>query len=158
MTSEKLIEHMKITPRPRTRKLYIKADASAPFRDVTKALDAARIDLFESAVLLTAQSKPVASGKIVSPRGLQVSIGPESSAGAEVVDVVSAGQELPTLKLDGQKIERNALKTSLAERWPPSSVRSVLIKADRQVEYADVVHVIDVCSALRARVILSKQD
>src|SRR5215469_3505233 len=48
-----LAEEMKSTPRNRAARIYIKADARAPFRAVGQALHAAHEVFFESAVLLT---------------------------------------------------------------------------------------------------------
>jgi len=80
-TAEGLSGQMKTTPRRRDQNLYIKADAHAAFASVEKVLNAARAG-FNTAVLLTSQPEPVAPGKIVPPKGLKVSLGPESSVGA----------------------------------------------------------------------------
>ena len=58
VTPESLMEAMKSRPRNREQKLYIKADARASFADVKRVLEAARADLFQTAVLLTSQPSP----------------------------------------------------------------------------------------------------
>jgi biopolymer transport protein ExbD len=158
VTPDGLADTMKRTPRNRTAKLYIKADAGAPFASVEQVLDAARADFFNTAVLLTSQPESYAPGKIVPPKGLHVSIGPESIVGAVVVQLVSAGQALPKLKVDGQQIERSELKTTLERRWEEPSIKLVLIRADRNVEFNDVAHLIDVCSSMDANVTLPKPE
>jgi len=156
LTAEGLSGQMKTTPRRRDQDLYIKADAHAPFASVEKVLDAARIG-FSAAVLLTSQPEPVASRKIVPPKGLKVSLGPESSVGAVVVQVLSAGERRPRLNVDGQQIEWSALKATLASRWQ-SGIEVVLLKADGEVNFEDVVHVIDACSSMDAKVILPEPE
>src|SRR5437879_5903901 len=61
-TTESLVEWMKTHPRNREAKLYIKADARAPFADVEKAIEAGRAVAFEAPVLLTSQPEPYAPG------------------------------------------------------------------------------------------------
>jgi biopolymer transport protein ExbD len=75
LTAEGLSGQMKTTPRRRDQNLYIKADAHAPFASIEKVFDAARVG-FNTAVLLTSQPEPVASRKIVPPKGFTVSLGP----------------------------------------------------------------------------------
>lgn len=103
ITSEKLHNKMKRTPRRRDAKFYIKSDARAPFARIEKVLDEARVG-FNVVVFLTSQREPAAPGKIAAPKGLEVSIGPESTIGAAVVELLSTGQSLPILKVDGHHI------------------------------------------------------
>src|ERR1700720_2821720 len=62
VTPAGLVEEMKIHPRNRAAKLYIKADARVPFAQVENVLEAARVDLFQNAVLLTNQREASSRG------------------------------------------------------------------------------------------------
>src|ERR1700676_5287755 len=62
VTPASLVNEMKIHPRNREQKLYIKADARTPYADVEKALATAHVDLFEAAVLLTSAADPPQPG------------------------------------------------------------------------------------------------
>lgn len=159
VTPDNLADTMKRTPRQRTAGLYIKADASAPFASVEQVVDAARTDFFNTAVLLTSQAKAIPTGKIAPPNGLKVSIGMESSVGATVIQLLNAGHGLPILRVDGQQVERGALRTTLENRWQESfGMNVVLLKADGDVDFEDVAHVIDVCSPMAAQVILAAPE
>ena len=59
---------MKTHPRNREAKLYIKADARAPFTSVEKVIDVGRQALFQTPVLLTSQREPIAAGTVVPPK------------------------------------------------------------------------------------------
>src|SRR5579864_4058382 len=98
-----LANDMMIHPRKRTAKLYIKADARAPFAKVGRVLEIGRTAGFESAVLLTSQAEPPAQGSIVSPKGLEVLVGPALPAGtvATVVQVLNSRQQSPSLTING---------------------------------------------------------
>jgi biopolymer transport protein ExbD len=61
------------------------------------------------------------------------------------------------LNVDGQQIEWSALKAALESRWQ-SGIEVVLLKADGEVNFEDVVHVIDACSSMSAKVILPKPE
>jgi biopolymer transport protein ExbD len=156
MTSEKLIEHMKITPRLRTQKLYIKADARALFSDVSEAIDAARIGLFESAVLLTAQRLPPASGT-VPPNGLGVLVGSTLPTGtvATVVELFSSREQPLLLKINNDQIPWSALQSTLMQHFQKGDEKVILLEADIHLPFADVVHAIDVCHSAGAQVVLS---
>lgn len=155
---EELLGEMKARPRKRSQEIYIKADARASFEGVQHALDLARKALFRRAYLLTSQPTQTQPGTLVPPKGLEVWIGPESTAGAVPVELLSSGQTLPTLKVAGQPVERSALKTTLAHLWEEPSGKEVVVKADAKVDFEDVVHVIDGCRSFDAKVILSRTD
>ncbi len=155
MTPESLLDKMTGTPRRRDARLYIKADARSPFGSVEKVLDDARLG-FNTAVFLTSQPKPSAPAKLVPPEGLTVWIGPESTAGAVIMELRNVGPRLPRLTVDGQQIERSALKTTLESKWQGSFMGACVLKADGQVDFEDVVHVADVCNLLAAKVILPR--
>lgn len=142
VTAEGLAEQMKIHPRNRDAKLYVKADAGAPFGSVRQVLHAARLDFFDDVVLLTAQPETAQPGTIVPPRGLDVWIG--SEAGSNFVAVqIGADQGSPTLKVDNKKVAPSALQGRLAQLFDHRAGRIVILKTFGQVSYADVVRTID---------------
>jgi biopolymer transport protein ExbD len=58
----------------RSRTLYIKADARAPYACVVKVLDAARTAGVAAVTLLTTQPKTTQSGVVVSPEGIEMEL------------------------------------------------------------------------------------
>lgn len=156
VSPEALLEEMKSRPRNREQKLYIKADARAPYADVEEVLAAAHVDLFESSVLLTSQKDSSAPGTMVSPKGLEVLLGPSSTAGkvATVVQVLNSGQHMPSLKINGDQIPWPALQSTLRQHFEKGDDRLILIKADGQLPFADIVRVIDACQSAGAKVVL----
>ena len=142
VTAEGLTEKMIKTPRNRDAKLYVKADAGAPFSTVRQVLRAARVDLFDDVVLLTAQPKAAQPGTIVPPRGLDVWIG--SEAGSNFVAVqIGADQGSTTLKVGNETVIPSALLSRLGQLFDNRAERIVVLKASGQVSYADVVRTID---------------
>lgn len=79
MTPEALADWMKIHPRRREAKLYIKADARAPFASVKAALGPARSSNFEDVVLLTSQPGSHGPGTVAPPKGIEVLLGAPAS-------------------------------------------------------------------------------
>jgi biopolymer transport protein ExbD len=70
-----LKEKVRGTPLQRGQKLYIKADARAPYARVLEVLDATRTGGMAQQVLLTAHTGPSTPGTIV-PQGVEVRLGP----------------------------------------------------------------------------------
>jgi biopolymer transport protein ExbD len=97
-----LADEMKRRPRNRAQKLYVKADARAPFANVERVLEAGREVWFEAAVLLTAQPGTPESGTVVPPNGLEVLIGPRlpTAAVATVVQLLNAEHQGPLLRVN----------------------------------------------------------
>lgn len=153
VTSGSLLDEMKSTPRHRDAKLYIKADARAPFADVKKVLNAARTDMFESAVLLTSGNETSSLGKLVAPKGLEVKIGGEPG-GAVVVQLHISAQPRPAIKVNDQEIALSDLQTKLNEALQNRSDRVVEVRAEGQLPFAQVASVIDACSSVKAKVAL----
>jgi biopolymer transport protein ExbD len=156
VTPENLTEEMKIHPRRRDAKLYIKADARSPFASVEKVLEAGRIDFFPGAVLLTSQSGQSESGTIVPPKGLEVLAGPAPPAGtvATVVELFNSRQHPPTLKINNDQIPWSALQSTLMQHFQKGDEKVILLKADIHLPFADVAHVIDMCRSTGANVVL----
>lgn len=139
---EGLAEQMKMHPRSRDAKLYIKADAGAPFSSVRQVLHAARVDLFDDVVLLTAQPEAAQPGTIAQPRGLDIWIG--SEAGSNFVAVqLGADQGSARLRVGGQEVSPSALPGKLAQLFDNRASRIVVLKASGQASYAEVVRTID---------------
>jgi biopolymer transport protein ExbD len=154
VTSESLLEAMKHRPRNREQKLYIKADARAAFARVEKVLEAARVDFFQAAVLLTAQAESPEPGEIAPPKGLEVSIVPPASASNSIVVQINSGQPSPTLKVNGDETSFSDLKGTLDALLENGIERVVMLKADQQMPFAQVAKVIDTCRAAGARIVL----
>jgi biopolymer transport protein ExbD len=156
ITPDQLLEEMKATPRQRDAKLYVKADARAPFTNVERVLEAGREVAFEAPVLLTAQSLSPAPGTVVPPNGLEVLIGPALPAGgiATVVQLLNSGQQKPLLRVNGDDISWSALEATLRRHFQKGDEKVVLLKADEQLPFGQVVQVIDTCRATGAKVVV----
>ncbi len=152
LSAEGLLEQMKSRPRDRAAKLYIKADAGAPFGSVRQVLHAARVDLFDEVVLLTSQSESAQSSTIASPNGLQVWIGTEE--GSNLVSVL-VGSEL---KVNNRAINSSALQETLVELFANRTGRIVLLQGSNNAPYGQVIRAIDTCrsaGASRVSVVVS---
>jgi biopolymer transport protein ExbD len=156
VSPDQLLEEMKATPRQRDAKLYVKADARAPFANVERVLEAGREVAFEAPVLLTAQSLPSAFGAVAPPNGLEVLIGPALPAGgvATVVQLLNSGQQKPLLSVNGDEISWSALEGTLRRHFQKGDEKIVLLKADERLPFAQVVQVIDMCRATGAKVVV----
>jgi biopolymer transport protein ExbD len=155
VTAPSLEEAMKSRPRNREQKLYIKADALAPFANVERVLEAGRSAFFETSVLLTSQPESAAPGTIVPPKGLEVLVGPPPS-GSEpaVVQVLNSGQQWPILKVNAEQVPWDTLQSTLRQLFQNRGERLVLVKADGLLPFSQVVHVVDACRATGAKVVL----
>jgi biopolymer transport protein TolR len=157
VTAEGLAEQMKIHPHNRDAKLYVKADAGAPFSSVRQVLHAARVDLFDDVVLLTAQPETAQPGTIVPPKGLDVWVG--SEAGSNFVAIqIGADQGSAALKVGNETVASSALQGRLAQLFDNRAGRIVVLKASGQVAFAQLVRTIDACQgagASRVTVIVS---
>jgi biopolymer transport protein ExbD len=157
VTPADLADKMKITPRNRDAKLYIKADARAPYASVERVLEVARIDSFEGVVLLTSHRESVAPGTLVSPKGLEVSLNTPSDVEPVVVQLGGSrqtAQAAPKLTVNNTDIPNNSLESALRESLQNRSDRVVVIKVAGATSFDQVAHIIDACYAAGARVIL----
>jgi len=154
--TEGLANNMLIHPRKRTAKLYIKADARAPFANVEKVLAIGRTAGFESSVLLTSQAELRSQASMVPPKGLEVLVGPPLPAGAPaiVLEVLNSGEQLPSLRINGDQIPWPALQNTLRQHLQKGDQKLVLLKGEEQLGFADIVQVIDACHSLGAQVVL----
>lgn len=137
-------------------KLYIKADGRAPYANVMKVLDAVRKAGVSQPNRLTAQHETPQPGKLVPPKGLEVVVGPSSPSEAEstIVQVLNSDQRWPVLKVNNEDIPWTTLESRLRQLFTKQGENVVLVKADELSPYADVVHVIDVCRSVGAKVLL----
>lgn len=156
MTPESLVDWMKSHPRNREAKLYIKADARAPFAVVEEVIEAGRTVFFDAPVLLTTQPGSAGPGTPMAPRGLEVQVGPlPTTTVATVVELFSSGQQPPILKINSDQIAWSALQTTLMQHFQKGDEKVILLKADARLPFADVVHAIDICRATGARIVLA---
>jgi biopolymer transport protein ExbD len=154
VTVASLTEEMKSTPRRREARLYVKADARAPFDAVKQALHAAQKDLFETAVLLTEQQPHAAEATNFPPQGLEVGLA-LPSATATVVELHNSGGPTPALKVNGQELAWSALQGALIEASQGGRVKQVVLEADGGLPFDEIVKVIDVSRSLGAKVAVS---
>ena len=156
VTPASLADEMKRRPRNRAQKLYVKADVRAPFANVERALEAGREVWFEAAVLLTAQPGTPESGTVVPPNGLEVLIGPRlpTAAVATVVQLLNAEHQGPLLRVNGDEISWPALESTLRQHFQKGDAKLILLKADEQLRFGQVVQAIDTCRATGAKVVL----
>jgi hypothetical protein len=116
ITPAALANEMKGRLRDREQQLYIKADARTPYADVMRVLEAVRSAGVAGPTLLTAQQELPAPGSIVPPKGLEVNLDAPSSSGSIMVQVLSSGQQSPTLRINHQTVS----STHAGRREPKS--------------------------------------
>lgn len=138
---------------PQGQDLYIKADARTPYANVVRVLEAAHNAGVTAPALLTTQSEPAVPGTIASPRGLEVLLDLPAGAAATVVELNNSAKP-PMLKVNNDQISWPELQGTLMRHFQEGDEKVVLVKADGHVPFADVAHVIDLCRATGARVIL----
>jgi len=157
LTATALRELMIRTPRKRTQRLYIKADARASFASVQKALDAASGADIESPVLLVSEHTSSKPGTIVAPEGLEVLLGPALPVGrvATVVQLLNSGQTLPLLRVNDDEISQSSLESTLRQHFQKGDDKVILLKADTRLPFGQVVQVIDACRAAGASVVIA---
>jgi biopolymer transport protein ExbD len=161
MTPEELKQWMIQHPRRRDQKLYIKADARAPFASVEKALRAASDAEFAEPVLLVNQRDASARpGTVVPPKGLEVEVGSKSPSGAvaTVAELLLSGQQQPLVKINDDEISLSALGETLRQHFQKSDNKVVLLKATGRLPFAEVVYAIDNCRAAGATVYLAEPE
>jgi biopolymer transport protein ExbD len=155
-TPEQLREEMKTTPRRRDARLYIKADARAPFAAVKQALLAAHEDFFETVVLLTQQSHNVSPGSLVPPYGLEVNLALPSKP--ILVQLRDSGNITPEVKVNDQEIPWSSLEGALRQASREQARKIVVIEADRNLQVASLIKAIDLSRLSGAHVAISLMD
>lgn len=154
VSAEQLVDELKSKPRNRGAKVYIKADARSPYAKVKSALQAAKELMFDDAVLLTKQPEAPALGTMIPPKGLEVSFSAPASEDTVSLTVSSSGTNAPELKVNGSPVSVGHLQTSLNQALNNHSKKVVMVKADAQLSFAQVVHVIDAVRSVGAQVVL----
>ena len=152
VTPGQLAEEMKVTPHNSDAKLYIKADAHAPFAYVKNALRPARSANFDEVVLLTSQPGTPQVGEMVPPQGLDVLL--RAPSGGEVIPVrLSTSAQGPTLNVNDKLAPWSELESTL-KGLVHSRTQYVQVEANDAVSFADVIRVIDEARAAGATVAL----
>src|SRR5271169_4341991 len=163
VTPTDLEEALKGGPRRPEQRLYIKADVRAPFANVERVLEVARLDSFEAPVLLTSQPGPLQPGGRVPPKGLEVHVGQSAPGEAGptplgpdsiLVQVLPTKQFSLKLKINNQDIQPGVLQSTLDQILQSRSNKEVLVKADEKLPFGQVVQVIDICRAAGSKVVL----
>jgi biopolymer transport protein ExbD/biopolymer transport protein TolR len=145
-----------IKPSLAQAKLYIKADAHTSYANVVKVLDAVRTAGITAPNLLTGQDETPELGKLLTPKGLEVLLGPPMPSGAEstVVQILSSGHSSPLLKINNEDVSWANLESRLSQFLQNRSEKVVLLKADGLLPFVQVVHAVDLCRAAGATVFL----
>jgi biopolymer transport protein ExbD len=140
VTPDQLFEEMKITPRNRNAKLYVKADARSPFSALKGALGVARSAWFENAVLLTSQPAAASSSGLVPPQGIDVRIVPQK---AGTIDVRLSRQGETSIPIvNGKASDWSELEGTL-KALVGKADQTVNLEATDAVPFADLMRVID---------------
>jgi biopolymer transport protein TolR len=144
----------------REKKVYIKADARAPYADVEQVLEAVRTAGVEAPILLTAQRERAEAGALVPPMGLEVLVNSpvSSGVGPVMVEVLKSGNGGPTLKIQNEAILLRTLNAKLKQLFQNGSEKVVLLSAKGALSFADVATVTDVCRSTGARVLLLRVE
>ncbi len=140
----------------RGQRLYIKADSHAQYASVIKVLEAARTAGVDAPILLTSQPDWSRPGTVVPPRGLEVLTDPAAASGpgATVVQVLSSGRRRAEIKINNRDSSWARMRHALAKVSHGGKDKMVLVRADGQVSFADVVQVIDACRSMGANAVL----
>jgi biopolymer transport protein ExbD len=137
------------------KKIYIKADARAPYAEVEKVLNAARKGGVNAPVLLTTQREPVQPGTLVLPKGFEVltgQVGPKSPS--TLVQVLNSGQQPATLMVNHERTSWSDLPSVLARLGKAHAANVVQVSADGELPFSDVARVIDISRSAGATVAL----
>ncbi len=156
VSDEGLLQAMKSRRRKPDQRVYIKADARAPFAAVERALDAARADLFDSAVLLTAQNDSPAPGVMVPPTGLEVSLTQPTST-ATVVELRMSGHRAAAT-INREATPWDELQDSVRQHLQDQTENVVRVQAYGTVPFTEVVRVIDLCFAAGAKITIATAE
>lgn len=151
-----LANWIKSNPHDRDAKFYIKADVGVGFLIVHKVLNAGRDAGFDAAVLLTSQTSPSYREGVVPPAGMAVQMGP-AAEGLISVQVIKTNHQSPLLKINNQSIPVAAFAMTLGNVLEAQKNKTILFKADDQLLFSQVAHVIDECRSAGATVTLAAQ-
>lgn len=155
VTLTELTAKARSTPFKRGQAIYIKADARTRYASVLPVLQATGGVIPQ--VLLTSQSAPAESNGIVSPEGLSVSVGSTFPPGtiATVVQLLPSVEGRPLLRINNDESSWPALESTLRRHFQNGDQKTVLLRADTRLPFAEIVHAIDACNAAGAIVHLA---
>ncbi|MFZ0732985.1 MAG: biopolymer transporter ExbD [Candidatus Sulfotelmatobacter sp.] len=157
VTPDALFDDLTRHPRNRDQRLFVKADADAPYSAVESALNAARRASFADCILLTAQKEMPMPGERILPSGLEVLLQSRaaSSPKTPLVELLASNDdETPALKINHRSVPWTSLQNILTEVLTNGIDRNVVVKAEPKVPFGPVGHVIDVARSLGSEVIL----
>jgi len=139
-----------------SKQVYMKGDIHASYGEIAKVLSALHSAGVSNIVLLTAQAHIAQAQTAVLPQGIRIGVDSEHrpSGGAVVVHVLSTGRQSPVFMLNDSNTTLDQLRRALAEQSGGRSDRSVLVKADGQTLFGELVRVIDACHSAGADVTL----
>lgn len=149
VAANSLADVMKARPRDRDANVYIKPDAGASFGYVRLALQAAHANYFETAVLLTAQSRSKNDGAVAPPRGLEVRLG-VPSAPSVLIQLHRASGSTPEVRVNDREIPLPGMRGALAAALAGQQNKSVTLKSEDDLPSTYVVKVVDLCRSLGA--------
>ncbi len=109
----------------------------------------------ETAVLLTSQAQSSEPGTMVPPKGLGVLLVPPAASQPTHVQLINSGEHTPILKINNRQIPVANLQNMLAQIFQNRPEKVIMVKADGQLPFADVVQVIDACHSAGAKVVLT---
>ena len=139
------------------KKVYLKSDARTAYAVVEEVLDAMRSAGVSAPVLLTDQREGSDAGMPLPPKGIEVWVSPSLPADSDavVVHVSGSGRPSPTLTVAGEQVTAANLQATLRQRLQNLADKVVVVKGDAQTPFGEVVHAIDACRALGAKVFLA---
>lgn len=156
VTPEGLVDKMVQTPRNREQRLYIKADARAPYSNLIQALKAAHVVEFESPILLTGQRTAQQSGGLTPPMGLEVWIENGALTGPRPVELdITSNQGSPAVKVNTQETSFENLQNAIKQLSRNQTESVVRLKADGDVPFGQVARAIDAARSAGAKVVLA---
>lgn len=145
-----------LTHSSHAQRLFIKADASAPYSSVEPAIDAARHAGFSDCIFLTEQYE-MPGGTRIFPKGLEVPLKSSVKSKTPRVELLKATEDAPTLKINERTVPWQSLQNVLTTILGNQIERKILIKAEGTVPFEQVVHAIDVANSIGAEVVLAPQ-
>jgi len=152
VTAEELANLMKGIAHKPDAKLYIKSDARAQFSTVREVMDMGHQAAFVASVFLTSQRQYVAPGTVAPPKGLQIAPLPASEEGFLVVGLFKSPRSGSITKVNNQIIPTDALQTILTQLLQGHTKKTVILKADGRLPFAEIARLVDLLTSLGAQV------
>lgn len=150
VTADGLYYLMKSRSHKIPKQLFIKADERAAYGTVEQLLENIH-KFFKSVTLLTAQTGVSASDSRVMPQGFEVLVG-SAEGESRLYIQVNPGD---AVRVNDQAVPSELLEQTLRNLMTDNKDAIIPVQAKEQVPFAQVAHVIDVCTAVGARVSLT---